>query len=288
MTRKALGRGLSALLSAEPTSPVEQSSLVNIDLIDPNPMQPRMRFDDAKLHQLAQSITTNGIVQPVLVRRKGPRYELIAGERRLRAASLAGLKQVPVAIREVSDDNLLELALIENIQREELNPIEEATSYRKLIETIGMTQEVLANRVGRDRSYITNYLRLLRLPEELQTLLQEGKLSTGHARTILGVESEDLQKQIARKVINQQLSVRETERLVRHMLEKGDNVKSPKKPLNYDTNIQAAENKLRRRFGTKVRIIQHAETHRGKIEIEFFDNQELNRIYDALMQPVPI
>ncbi len=285
MTRKALGRGLSALLSAEQPATAEESSLVDIALIDPNPMQPRVYFDEAKLQELAQSITANGVVQPLLLRMQGSRYEVIAGERRLRASFLAGLTRVPAVIRDVSDDNLLELALIENIQREELNAIEEALAYKKLIDTVGMTQEVLATRVGRDRSYITNYLRLLRLPEELQTMVQEGKLSTGHARTILGLDSADQQKQLAQRVIRQRLSVRETERLVKKLVERGEIVKPAKKSLNYDTNIQAAENKLRRRFGTKVRIVQHAESLRGKIEIEFFDNQELNRLYDALMQP---
>ncbi len=288
MTRKALGRGLSALLSVEKPSAAEESSLVDIALIDPNPMQPRLYFDEAKLHELAQSINANGVVQPLLLRKMGLRYQLIAGERRLRAASLAGLTRVPAVIREVSDDNLLELALIENIQREELNAIEEALAYKKLIETIGMTQEVLASRVGRDRSYITNYLRLLRLPEELRMMVQDGRLSTGHARTILGLDLENQQKQVAQRVVSQRLSVRETERLVKKLLERGDIVKPAKKTLNYDTNIQAAENKLRRRFGTKVRIIQHAESLRGKIEIEFFDNQELNRIYDSLMQPAQL
>lgn len=288
MTRKALGRGLSALLSAEQPAPAEESNLIDISLIDPNPMQPRVYFDDAKLQQLAQSINANGVVQPLLLRRKGPRYELVAGERRFRAASLAGLTKVPAVIRDVPDENLLELALIENIQREELNPIEEALAYKRLIESVGMTQEVLATRVGRDRSYITNYLRLLRLPDEIQVSVQDGTLSTGHARTILGLDSAESQQRLAKKVIAQRLSVRETERLVKRMLAQDDNVKPAKKTLNYDTNIQAAESRLRRRFGTKVRIIQQAETLRGKVEIEFFDNQELNRIFDMLMPPTQI
>src|SRR5688572_2791727 len=183
MTRKALGRGLGALLSAEGTATAtEDASEIPIDLIDPSSLQPRTIFDEAKLAELAQSITANGVVQPLLLRRKGPRYELIAGERRWRAAQLAGLSKVPAVIRSVSDDKVLELALIENIQREDLNPIEEARAYKKLIDSVGLTQETVAERVGRDRSYVTNYLRLLKLPNDLQDLLQRGKLSTGHAR----------------------------------------------------------------------------------------------------------
>src|SRR6266567_8919849 len=216
MTRKALGRGLSALLSAE-DRPVSSESAyeVEIDLIEPSPMQPRSRFDEVRLNELAQSITANGVVQPLLVRRYGARYELIAGERRWRAAQQAGLTRIPVVVRDVPDDKLLELALIENIQREDLNAIEEAHAYKKLIETIGLTQELLAERVGRDRSYITNYLRLLRLPDDIQQLVQEGKLSTGHARTILGTSEVDMQRRIARRIIEQGLSVRATERLIK-------------------------------------------------------------------------
>ncbi|HYJ89526.1 MAG TPA: ParB/RepB/Spo0J family partition protein, partial [Pyrinomonadaceae bacterium] len=163
MTRKALGRGLGALLSAEGTATAtEDAGEIPIDLIEPSPLQPRIVFDEAKLAELARSITANGVVQPLLLRRRGDRFELIAGERRWRAAQLAGLSKVPAVVRNVSDDKVLELALIENIQREDLNPIEEARAYKKLIETIGLTQETVAERVGRDRSYVTNYLRLLR------------------------------------------------------------------------------------------------------------------------------
>src|SRR5712691_8443507 len=202
MTRKALGRGLGALLSAEATAvATEEPNEIPIDLIDPSVLQPRSVFDDAKLDELAQSITANGVVQPLLLRRKGARFELIAGERRWRAAQRAGLTKIPAVVRNVSDDKVLELALIENIQREDLNPIEEARAYKKLIDTLGLTQETVAERVGRDRSYVTNYLRLLRLPADLQELLQGGRLSTGHARTLLGVDDQDVQRRVARKII---------------------------------------------------------------------------------------
>lgn len=283
MTRKALGRGLSALLSPDQQAAAEESNAVDISLIDPNPMQPRIDFDDVALRQLADSIVANGVVQPLLVRRKGRRYELIAGERRLRAASLAGLQKVPVALREVADDNLLELALIENIQREELNPIEEAAAYKKLIETVGMTQEVLAQRVGRDRTFITNYLRLLRLPSDIQEHVKRGDLSTGHARCLLGLDSSEKQRQAAAKVLDKGMSVRETEKLVK-LLAAGKPAAAPGKELVQDANLRAAEDKLRRRLGTKVRIAQDIKTLKGKIEIEFADNGELNRIYDLLLK----
>src|SRR6185369_7010580 len=215
MNRKALGRGLGALLSSDSTIDLgAEPSEVEIDSIVPGPMQPRTHFDESSLESLADSIRTHGIVQPLLVRRRDAGYELIAGERRWRAAKLAGISRVPVVIREVPDDNLLEIALIENIQRENLNPIEEAQAYKKLIETVGLTQEALASRVGRDRSYITNYLRLLRLPDDLQQLVIEGRLSTGHARTLLAVSHPDLQRRMARKIIDDGLSVRATELLV--------------------------------------------------------------------------
>src|SRR5215203_1511954 len=215
MNRKALGRGLGALLSSDRTIDLgPETSEVDLDSIVPGPMQPRTHFDEASLESLAESIRSHGVVQPLLVRRRENGYELIAGERRWRAAKLAGLSRVPVVVREVPDGSLLEIALIENIQRENLNPIEEAQAYKKLIEIVGLTQEALASRVGRDRSYITNYLRLLRLPEDLQQLVQEGKLSTGHARTLLGLTNADVQRRVARQVIDGGLSVRATEQAV--------------------------------------------------------------------------
>jgi ParB family transcriptional regulator, chromosome partitioning protein len=283
MTRKPLGRGLGALLSAEEPTKADESFEIAIDLIEPSAMQPRTRFDETKLAELASSIKSNGVVQPLLVRRKGLRFELVAGERRWRAAQLAGLNRVPVVIREVPDDKLLELALIENIQREDLNAIEEAQAYRKLIETIGLTQESLAERVGRDRSYITNYLRLLRLPPDIQKLIEEAKLSTGHARTILATDDVDMQRRLARKIIERGLSVRETERLVRGM-DKGDRSKAQSSHARItDPNIRAAESKLRRHLGTQVRINENQSGTGGRIEIEYYGASDLERIYNLLM-----
>lgn len=284
-TRKVLGRGLGALLSAEGTAPAtDDSNEIPIDIIDPSSLQPRSVFDDAKLNELAASISANGVVQPLLVRRRGERYELIAGERRWRAAQLAGLTKVPAVVRNVSDDKVLELALIENIQREDLNPIEEARAYKKLIDTVGLTQEVVAERVGRDRSYVTNYLRLLRLPEDLQELLQAGRLSTGHARAILGTDQIDIQRRLARKVIEQDLSVRATERLVRQLNEPSSRGKrGATKPAASDANVRAAEDKLRRQFGTQVRIVTAPGAQTGRIEIEFYNANDLDRIYSLLL-----
>jgi ParB family chromosome partitioning protein len=285
MTRKALGRGLGALLSAEGTAvATEDSSEIPIDLIDPSPLQPRIIFDDAKLDELSRSISANGVVQPLLLRRRGPRYELIAGERRWRAAQLAGLTRVPAVVRQVPDEKVLEFALIENIQREDLNPIEEARAYKKLIDTVGLTQEMVAERVGRDRSYVTNYLRLLRLPNDLQDLLQKGRLSTGHARALLGTEEVEIQRRLARKVIERELSVRATEQLVRDTLEPRKRTPKPGVKPASDPNVRAAENKLRRHLGTQVRILQSPNSAAGKIEIEFYNPNDLDRLYSLLLR----
>ena len=281
MNRKALGRGLGALLSSDSTVDLgAEPSEVDIDSIVPGPMQPRTHFDEAALEGLAESIRTHGIVQPLLVRRRDGGYELIAGERRWRAAKLAGVPRVPVVVKEIPDDNLLEIALIENIQRENLNPIEEAQAYKKLIETVGLTQESLASRVGRDRSYITNYLRLLRLPDDVQQLVKEGRLSTGHARTLLALDQVDLQRRIARQIIDGGLSVRATEQLVQKASEAKPARRSA--PQAIDPNIKAAETKLRRALGTQVKILQAADG-RGKVEISFFNTQDLDRIYSLLI-----
>lgn len=285
MNRKALGRGLGALLSSDRTIDIgAEPSEVDIDSIVPGPMQPRTHFDETTLESLAESIRAHGIVQPLLVRKHGDGYELIAGERRWRAAKLAGLTRLPVVIKEVPDESLLEIALIENIQRENLNAIEEAQAYKKLIETVGLTQEALASRVGRDRSYITNYLRLLRLPDDLQQLVIEGRLSTGHARTLLALDQVDLQRRLARQIIDGGLSVRATELLVHKRTDEKSQKKAPA-VQSVDPNVRAAETKLRRTLGTQVKILQSAESGKGKIEISFFDTNDLDRIYNLLTRP---
>lgn|SRR2546425_4849662 len=284
MTRKALGRGLNALLSSDQSAIAEESADLAIDLIDPSPVQPRSHFDDRSLKELAMSIRENGIVQPVLVRPRGSRYELVAGERRWRAAQTAGLQRIPAVIREIPSDKILELALIENIQREDLNAIEEARAYKKLIETVGLTQESLAQRVGRDRSYITNYIRLLRLPEDLQQLVQEGKLSAGHARTLLGTEDASVQRRVARKIIEKGLSVRETERIIQQLVSKaGSELGSKSQHRSLDPNLKSAEAKLRRKLGTRVTITANASRPGGTLVIEYYGDHDLNHIYGLLM-----
>jgi ParB family chromosome partitioning protein len=284
MTRKALGRGLSALLSADKSvSMVDEAFQIDIGLIEPSPVQPRTRFEEGALSGLAESIRENGLVQPILVRRKGSRFELIAGERRWRAAQLAGLEKIPAVVRDVPDEKMLELALIENIQREDLNAIEEALAYKSLIEAAGLTQELLAQQVGRDRSYITNYLRLLRLPDDLQNMVQDGRLSTGHARTLLGATDVALQRRLARRIIEKGLSVRETERLIRQALSSTSTSKTASRKRTDDPNVKAAETKLRRKLGTRVSILGNAGGSGGRIEIEYYTAQDLNRFYDLLM-----
>ena len=279
-----LGRGLSALLSDTAATSNEELLEVDIDLIDPNNAQPRTNFNEERLEELAQSIRSNGIVQPLLLRRRGARYQLVAGERRWRAAQRAGLQRVPSVVRDIPDDKLLELALIENIQRQELNAIEEANAYKRLIETLGLTQEVVAQRVGRDRSFVTNYLRLLRLPEDIQRLVEEDKISMGHARALLGIDDVDIQRRIAQNVIEQSLSVRETERAIKRIIAGATPTAATQPPpARDDANIRAAENKLRRRLGTQVRVTPSQTGAGGKIEIEYYNDSDLDRLYQILV-----
>src|ERR1051325_8654280 len=283
MTRRVLGRGLSALLSDTAPTTSEELLEIDIDLIEPSPAQPRTHFDEGRLEELAQSIRSNGIVQPLLVRQRGARYQLVAGERRWRAAQRAGLQRVPAVVRAIPDDKLLELALIENIQRQELNAIEEAHAYRRLIETLGLTQETVAQRVGRDRSFVTNYLRLLRLPEDIQRLVEEEKLTMGHARALLGVDDQDIQRKVAKDVIENSLSVRETERAIKRIIAGASPaVAVLPTPKRDDANMRSAEVKLRRRFGTQVRLIPSQKGPGGKIEIEYYNDGDLVRLYQLL------
>ena len=278
-----MGRGLSALLSDRSVTVNEELVEIDLDLIEPNSLQPRTNFDEARLEELAQSIRANGIIQPLLVRRfDDGKYQLIAGERRWRAAQRAGLLKVPCVVREIPDDKILELALIENIQRQELNAIEEAHAYKRLIETLGLTQEMVAQRVGRDRTFITNYLRLLRLPEDIQLLVEAEKISTGHARALLGVDDPIIQRKLSNKIMEQGLSVRETERAIKKIISgEGPSEIAVAKQVE-DANLKAAEMKLRRRLSSKIQITM-TQNESGKIEIEFYDMKDLNRIYEIIM-----
>ena len=282
MTHKPLGRGLGALLSADTSIAPNESIELDETLIEPCPVQPRTRFDDASLSELAQSIKANGVVQPLLVRRSGGRFELIAGERRLRAARLAGLRTVPAVIKDVPDEKLLEIALVENIQREDLNPIEEAHAYRSLLESVGLTQEALASRIGRDRSYVTNYLRLLRLPPDVQNLLANGEISMGHARSLLGLTEPRMQRETALRIVKDGLSVRDVEKLIRES-ERPKSAARKGTPVQMDPNVRALEAKLRRELGTKVSISQQQPTGEGVIQIKYFSVQDLNRIADQIL-----
>jgi ParB family chromosome partitioning protein len=246
MTRQALGRGLSALVREDVVvQPGDQLREIDIDLIKPNAEQPRTRFGETELDELAQSIRESGIIQPVVVRQSGSGYELVAGERRWRAAQRAELRKIPAVIREVADDKTLELALIENIQRQELNAIEEARAYKKLIETFGLTQEKLAERVGKDRVLIANHLRLLKLPPDIQILVEERKISAGHGRAILSIDDITEQRRLAREIIDKGHSVRETERIARQYSIGGKTRAKSILKKEPDANVKAAEVKLR-------------------------------------------
>jgi ParB family chromosome partitioning protein len=282
--RPALGKGLSALIPDAP-EPVRSGSLeVDIDLLSPNEQQPRLMMDDARLEELARSVKSNGILQPILVRRDGARYRIIAGERRWRAAQRAGLQRVPVVVREVShgDRQLLELALIENLQRENLNPVDEALAYQRLAEDFALTQEQIAAAVGKDRSSVANFMRLLKLPEEIRGDLAAGSLSTGHARALLPLPDAAAQRQAAREVISKVLSVRETEALVKRLLaQKAANRASTRSPeATNDVHTRAAEDRLRFALGTKVRIVRRGKG--GRLEVEFSSEAELNRIFEHI------
>jgi ParB family chromosome partitioning protein len=285
MSRKVLGRGLNALLGDEPTKKNQEQLIeIDLDLIEPNAKQPRTRFADEKLEELAQSILANGIVQPILVRRRGARYQLIAGERRWRASQKAGLQRIPAIIREVADEKLLELALIENIQRQELNPIEEARAYKNLIETIGLTQEMVAERVGKNRTVVTTCLRLLKLPKDIQQLVEEEKISAGHARALLMSSDTESQRRLANKIIEMSLSVRETEKAIKR-IGKNDSQTIDKTSITSkkDANINAAETKLKRYLGTQLQIFPDGKGTGGKIEIEYYSDSDLDRIYRLIL-----
>jgi len=279
--RPALGKGLSALIPDEPdlrTTPTE----VDIDRLSPNQFQPRVTVDDAKLEELTRSITSHGVIQPIVVRRVGDRFQIIAGERRWRAARRAGLLRVPVVVKEVAagrEQSLLEMALIENIQRENLNPIDEALAYRRLADDFQLKQEDIATAVGKDRASVANYLRLLKLPDEVRNEVASGRLSMGHARALLALPSEADVLRVARDVVARNLSVRETEAMVRKIAE-GEAPRKAAAPPPADVHTRAAEDRLRLLLGTRVRIVRRGT--RGRIEIDFGSEDELIRIYEQI------
>ena len=280
MGRKALGRGLNALIGGEITKFEREELLdIDVDLIEPNPEQPRVRFTEKELEELSQSIKTNGVVQPIVVRRKDGRYQIVAGERRWKAAQIAGLRKIPAIVRDIPEEKLLELALVENIQRQELNPMEEARAYKKLLEKLGLTQEMLAERIGKDRTVIATHLRLLKLPAGIQELIEEGKITVGHAKAILAIDEDDLRWDLARRIVEQKLSVREAEKLARNLGSRREKIS-----VQRDANLEVAEVKLMRHLGTKVRIMPNRNGKGGKIEIDYYSEAELNELYQRLMK----
>lgn len=288
MARQPLGRGLSALIGEPATSASvapESGSELDIDLIDPNPEQPRSRFDQRELEDLAASIRANGIVQPIVVRPHAGRYQIIAGERRWRAAQQAGLRKVPVVIKEIPDDKLLELALVENIQRQELNAIEEANAYRKLIDRIGLTQEQVAERVGKERSLITTTMRLLKLPNDVQRHIVEGKLALSHGRALLMTEDPKIQREVAQLAVDKGLSVRDTERAIKRIANGAEKAAAAKRSIILkDANMRAAETRLSRYLSTNVKINPGSKGKGGKIEIEYYGPEDLTRVFDLLVK----
>jgi ParB family chromosome partitioning protein len=282
MEKKALGKGLGALLpdSLPKILPINRETTqdVPLDRIVPNRYQPRRTFDSDELAQLAESVKRNGVLQPVLVRRKADGYfELIAGERRYRAAKSAGLTSIPAVVRNSSDEQSMELALIENLQREDLNPIEEARAYHRLVTEFGLTQESLAQRFGKDRSSVANSLRMLHLPNEIQSLVESLKISMGHAKVLLGLSRPELQVKLAKRVIEGQLSVRQTEQLIASELRTGKTKAAARRPTAYPD----LEEKFRKRLGTKVTISKGRKG--GRIEIHYFEPADLDRLADIIL-----
>lgn len=286
--RRGLGRGLGALIpEGVSMAPPAAERRVHVSEIRPNPRQPRRYFDEQRIAELADSIRHQGVLQPLVVRKADSGYELIVGERRFRAAQRAGLERVPVIVKEVSDAESLEMALVENIQREELTPIEEALAYRQLMDEFQLTQEDVAKRVGKSRPVIANLLRVLNLPEEIKEDVDRGNLSVGHARSLLALETPGKQIELARQIIRQGLSVRETETLVARSLEgieqtaAHDRPAEPEKIANQaHIYLKAIEEELMRQLGTKVRL--HPRKKGGKIEIEYYSNQELDGLLARL------
>lgn len=287
--RRALGKGLHSLLPARVTRSEEEAppaatsvTHLALDDIQPNPNQPRSHFEDLKLAELARSIKADGVIQPLIVRRLGRAFQLVAGERRLRAAKLAGLTQVPVVVQDISDDKLLEIALIENIQREDLNPIELADAFQRMSAELHLNHEDIGERTGKDRVTITNYIRLLQLPNDLQQLVASRALTPGHARAILKIVGEDQQRELAKRAIRSGWSVRQIEHATSL-----DGVRRRGKDVDAQTpdpNVKAAIAELERTLGTRVRIIEK-RGGKGHIEIEYYTGEDLNRIYDLIAKP---
>jgi len=284
MKRKALGRGLGALIPAVSGSSAPEEGLVWVDLdqIVANPRQPREAFEEERLEELAQSIQQHGVIQPVVVRRDKLGYQLVAGERRWRAAQKAGLRKLPAIVRKVSDDRALDMALIENIQRQDLNPVEEAQAFHRLLEEFALTQEEVARRVGMKRASISNSLRILKLPDEIQDGLRRGALSAGHAKVLSGLDSPEEQVRLAREVEKRDLSVRSLEDLIaRGQKRSRPRASATATPERLDPNTARAAEQLTRALGTRVRIQRRGK--RGALVLEFYNEEDLQRLYGLLL-----
>lgn len=291
--KKGLGKGLSALIPEDPIDELlnidnEKESIVNIDisLIKPNKKQPRKEFDKKALLELSQSIKTYGVIQPIIVRKFKNDYEIVAGERRWKASQEAGLKEIPCIIKDIEELDSMKIALIENLQREDLNPIEEAVAFEELMKDYGFTQEEVAKVVGKSRSYIANTIRLLNLDENTKSHIQEGKISSGHGRALLSIDNEKERKNVTKEIIDKKLNVRDTERLAKEVkeIEKKENIRKDQVSSSFskDPIILDIEENLMQYFGTKVQISKGR--NKGKIEIEYYDDEDLNRILDILIK----
>ena len=310
MTRNALGRGLSALIRepeatpqappsnlAGPLSPAPSAQTaaavaparaansadspfqVDIDLIDPSPYQPRTRFAQSALDELAQSIRRTGIIQPLVVRRRGPRFQLLAGERRWRAAQLVSMHRVPVVIQDVPDEKAMEITLVENLQREDLNPIEQAQAFDRLIQEFHLTQEEAAERTGKERATVANALRLLRLDNSIREMVEDGRLTAGHARALLAIEDQPLRTETARRAARGILTVRQIERLATHTRRHH----TASEPVTLDANIRAAIDELQRVLGTRVTVNPCTKGHPGQVIVEFYNESDLDRLYQLII-----
>lgn len=279
---RGLGKGIGALFPSETLESIQKDEHVEkipLQKLVANPFQPRKKFDDEAIGELAQSIREHGIIQPIVVRKKGKKYEIVVGERRYRAAKLANLEEIPAIIKEMTEEQMMELAILENLQREDLTPIEEAEAYQNLIEKLNFTQDDLAKRLGKSRPHITNMIRLLQLPEEVRQLLNEGQLSMGHGRALLGLKNKRQMIEVAKKTINQSLNVRQLEALIKQLNENVSRETKKKTPKK-DIFVQATESQLREFFGTNVQIKK--TKNKGKIEIEFYSEDDLERILEIL------
>lgn len=275
-----LGRGLGALFEEEPqVKPAEEIEDLPLAEVRPNPYQPRKNFDEKKLAELAESIKENGVLQPIIVRRSVSGYEIIAGERRCRASELAGQATIPAIIRQFDESQMMEVAILENLQREDLTPLEEAQAYEMLQKNLGLTQEEVSKKMGKSRPYITNYLRLLTLPQKTKGLLQRGELSMGQARTLLGLKDKDRIDELAKRVVKEGMPVRKVEALVAKMNERGQ--KQKKKNAGKSAFVRASESQLAAKFGSPVSITEN-KTGKGHLSIDFTSPDELNRILDLL------